>query len=191
MEARQQAEQQQAIREAMAAQRAALERDPGDPTIGNPDGDVTIVEFFDYQCGYCKSVMEPLMELVAKDGNIRLVLKEFPILGPASQVAARASLAAAKQGKYDVFHLDLMRLRGRLTEGAIYQVAREAGLDLDILKADMASPAIQAQIQKTYQLAQALQIQGTPAFTIGERLIPGAISQEQMVELVAKVRQGG
>ena len=191
MEARQKVEKEQAIRAALVSQRAALERDSGDPVVGNPDGDVTIVEFFDYQCTYCKSVMGPLMELVARDGNIRLVLKEFPILGPASEVAARASLAAARQGKYDAFHLDLMRLRGRLTEAAIYQVAREVGLDLAILRADMADPAIQAQIQKAYRLAQVLQIQGTPAFAIGDRLIPGAINQKQMAELVAEARQGG
>ena len=95
MEARQKVEKEQAIRAALVSQRAALERDSGDPVVGNPDGDVTIVEFFDYQCTYCKSVMGPLMELVARDGNIRLVLKEFPILGPASEVAARASLAAS------------------------------------------------------------------------------------------------
>lgn len=191
MEERQQAEQQEAVRTALVAQRTALERDPGDPVVGNPDGDVTIVEFFDYQCSYCKSVMGPLMNLVARDGNIRLVLKEFPILGPLSQVAARASLAAERQGKYEAFHVALMRLRGRLTDGAIYQVAREVGLDIERLKADMVDPAIQAQIQKSYQLAQALQIQGTPAFTIGQRLIPGAISQEQMADLVAEARKGG
>ncbi|MCR9071983.1 MAG: DsbA family protein [Alphaproteobacteria bacterium] len=159
--------------------------------LGNPDGDVTIVEFFDYQCGYCKTMMKPLLDLVQEDGNIRLILKEFPILGPESETAAVASLAAQRQGKYEIFHTALLGLRGRLSTEAIWQVALEAGLDIETLKKDMADPVLQQHIRKSYQLAQALEIQGTPAFTIGNQIIPGAVSKEQLAELVAEARAGG
>ncbi len=191
MQAREQAEKDEALQQALIAHRPALEADPGDPVIGNPDGDVTIVEFFDYQCGYCKSVLGPLMDLVTADGNIRLVLKEFPILGPESEIAAAASLAAHRQGLYEPFHVALLGLRGRLSQDVIWQVAREVGLDIARLQKDMTDPAIQAQIQKSYRLAQVLNIQGTPAFTIGAELVPGAIGREQMAALVAQARANG
>ena len=188
MQAREDAEKNAAAKQALVDHRDALERDPGDPVLGNPDGDVTIVEFFDYQCGYCKTMMKPLMELVEEDGNIRLVLKEFPILSPTSETAALASLAADRQGKYKSFHTELLALRGRLTPEAIFQVALEAGLDVEKLKADMKDPALQGQVRKSFELAQLLSIQGTPAFTIGEHVVPGAISKEQLADLVAEAR---
>ncbi len=191
MQAREEAEKNQAAQQALADHREALERDPGDPVLGNPDGDVTIVEFFDYQCGYCKTMLKPLFDLVREDGNIRLVLKEFPILGPASETAALASLAAERQGRYEAFHTALLSLRGRLGTEAILQVALEVGLDVAKLKADMADPALQTQIQKAYKIAQALNIQGTPAFTLGDQVIPGAVSKEQLADMVEQVRAGG
>ena len=127
LEAREQAAQQQRVAQVMAEYAEDIERDPKDPVMGNPDGDVTVVEFFDYQCGYCKSMLKPLLAFAAEDGNVRIVMKEFPILGPASIVAAQASLASAKQGKYDAFHTALMGLRGRLDEAAIFQTATEVG----------------------------------------------------------------
>ncbi len=156
--------------------------------LGNPDGDVTIVEFFDYQCGYCKTMAGPMRDLVKTDGKVRWVLKEFPILGPESMVAARASLAAHRQGKYETFHFTLMGLRGRLSEAAIWQAAAEAGLDIARLRQDMADPAIEALINTNYQLAQALQIEGTPAFAIGGTLVPGAAPKEHLSELVRRAR---
>ncbi|MDF1791411.1 MAG: DsbA family protein [Thalassobaculaceae bacterium] len=188
MQAREEAEKNNAVKQALVDNREALERDPADPVLGNPDGDVTIVEFFDYQCGYCKSMMQPLLDLVKSDGKIRLILKEFPILGPASETASLASLAAARQGRYTEFHTALLRLRGRLSTEAIWQVAVETGLNLDTLKADMQDPALQAHVRKSFALAKALEIQGTPAFTIGEHVIPGAVSKEQLAELIAQVR---
>ena len=191
MQAREEAEKNAAAKQALLEKRDLLERDPGDPVLGNPDGDVTIVEFFDYQCGYCKSMMTPLMELVEEDGNIRLVLKEFPILSPTSETAALASLAAERQGKYKEFHTQLLGLRGRLTSEAIFQVALESGLDVAQLKKDMQDPALQDQVRKSFELAKALSIQGTPAFTIGEHVVPGAISKEQLADLVAQTRGKG
>ncbi len=191
MEARQKAGKDAAAAAALVEHRQALERSAADPVLGNPDGDVTIVEFFDYQCGYCKTMTGPLMELVRDDGRIRLVLKEFPILGPESALAARASLAAGRQGKYEPFHMALMGLRGRLNEGAIWQVAAETGLDLDRLRKDMAAPEITAVIEANYRLAQALGIEGTPAFAIGNALVPGAAPREHLAGLVQKARDGG
>ncbi len=191
LEAREQAAQQQRLAQVMAEYAEDIERDPKDPVMGNPDGDVTIVEFFDYQCGYCKSMLKPLLAFAAEDGNVRVVIKEFPILGPASVIAAQASLASAKQDKYDAFHQALMGLRGRLDEAAIFQTAVEVGIDVDQLRADMQSPAIQFQIDKTQQLAQVLGVRGTPAFIIGGRLIPGAFGPEQLRQYVADTRADG
>ncbi|WP_281684271.1 DsbA family protein [Thalassobaculum salexigens] len=191
MQAREDAAKNAAAKQALVDHREALERDPADPVLGNPDGDVTIVEFFDYQCGYCKTMMKPLMELVEEDGNIRLVLKEFPILSPTSEAAALASLAADRQGRYKDFHTALLGLRGRLTTEAIFQVALETGLDVEKLQADMKDPALQAHVRKSFELAQALSIQGTPAFTIGDHVVPGAVSKEQLAELVAEAREKG
>ncbi|MEQ8815843.1 MAG: DsbA family protein [Thalassobaculum sp.] len=190
IEARQKTEKEQAAQAALTAHRNVLERNPADPVLGNPDGDVTIVEFFDYQCGYCKTMVGPMRELVNGDGKVRWVMKEFPILGPESMVAARASLAAKRQDKYEAFHFTLMGVRGRLSEAAIWQAAAETGLDLERLRKDMADPDIEAQINANYQLAQALRIEGTPAFTIGSTLIPGAAPKEHLAELLKKVREG-
>ncbi|MBM85929.1 MAG: hypothetical protein CMM47_07900 [Rhodospirillaceae bacterium] len=169
----------------------AIKHDPNDPVIGNPDGNVTLVEFFDYQCGYCKRMLEPLINFARADGNIRIVLKEYPILGPESIVAARASLAAQKQGKYEVFHTALMGIRGRLSEATIFQAALEVGLDPQKLQKDMIQPDVLGQIQKTRELGRALSIHGTPAFVIDDRIIPGAIGPEQLKELVENARSNG
>src|SRR3546814_9302715 len=137
MDARQKAAEKAAAQAALIQHRDALERRPGDPVLGNPDGDVTIVEFFDYQCGYCKTMLEPLLDLVHSDGRIRLVLKEFPILGTETMIAAKVSLAALRQGGYEAFHKTMMGLRGRLSEAAIWQAAAEAGLDVARLRRDI------------------------------------------------------
>lgn len=190
MDARQKAEEDRAARAALVEHRQILERSDGDPVLGNPDGDVTIVEFFDYQCGYCKSMMGPLLDMVRADGRIRLVLKEFPILGPESVTASKASLAALRQDGYEAFHLTLMGLRGRLSESAIWQAAAEAGLDVPKLRKDMTDPAIQARINANYELAQALRIEGTPAFAIGSELVPGAAPKDHLAALVKRARDG-
>ena len=189
MQARQQAEQDEQARGTLVAARDDLERNPLDPILGNPDGSVTLVEFFDYQCGYCKTMMQPILQVLEKDGDVRLVLKEYPILGEVSVFAARASLAAHRQDLYEPFHVALLGLRGRLTEEAVIQVAREVGLNLQTLQNDMNDPEIQAQIEANYALAQALSIQGTPAFTIGGRIIPGAVDEATLAALVVDTRK--
>ena len=128
------------------------------------------------------------MKAVEDDGNIRLVFKEYPILGPESVLAARAALASQKQDKYGEFHVALMKVDGPLNEANILNVAESVGLDPGQLKADMADPAIQRQIAANYGLANALGIKGTPAFVIGRELVPGAISMEEMKRYIAQAR---
>ena len=186
-------EQQQRQRGDMAkAQLKSLSeevfRDPASPVAGNPRGDVTVVEFFDYQCGYCKSVLDDVRQLLKADPKVRFVFKEYPILGPNSVVAARAALAAREQGKYLEFHNALMETKGQLDQGAIERAARSVGLDIDRLKRDMAKPEIDQALQRNRQLGDALDIQGTPAFIIGSQIVPGALNFDKLKALVAEAR---
>jgi len=175
-------------RESLAALRGDLAEDPDSPVLGNPKGDVVLVEFFDYRCPYCRTVAGPLREAVASDGKVRLVMKEFPILGPDSVVAARAALAAARQGRYEEFHFALMAIKGRINEATVMTVARQVGLDIDRMKIDMESAEISAMLDRNMRLAQALDIGGTPAFVIGDELIPGAVELEQLEQKIAEAR---
>ncbi|MEN6541042.1 DsbA family protein [Parvibaculum sp.] len=174
---------------AIAENRAAIFNDADSYVAGNPKGDITIVEFFDYQCGYCKRSFGPLMDAVQKDGNIRLVLKEFPILGEESVAATRAAVASKKQGKYFEFHQALFRHKGQLTDEAIMQAATDVGLDTARLKRDMNDPKIKTLIKRNYDLADALAIKGTPGFIIGGRLIPGALDKDELVAAIKDARE--
>lgn len=184
-EAREEAEEKS---KNLAAYMDDLENDGYSYVAGNPTGDVTIVEFFDYRCGYCKRAYGDLMKTVEEDGNIRLVLKEFPILGEDSVLATRAAIAAEKQNKYMEFHDNLMKVRGGLSKGRIMQIAAESGLNTDQLLKDIDDEEISVKIQKTYQLANSLNITGTPAFVIGGELAAGAIPASTMKEMVAAAR---
>lgn len=167
-----------------------LRYDPDSPVIGNPEGDVVIVEFFDYRCPYCKQVAAALREVVQQDGNIRLVMKELPILSEESHMAARAALAAEKQGRYEDFHFALMTGPGTLSQDQVFAVAEDLDMDLERLRSDMESPEIAAILDEVYALAQTLGIRGTPAFVIGDEIIPGAIPIETMRQKVADARAG-
>lgn len=180
--------EQERQREALKTQQAALTQDPDTPIIGNPEGDVEIVEFFDYRCGYCKKVVNDLRQLIESDGNIRLIMKEFPILSPESQVAARAALASVKQDRYEAFHFALMTARVPIDEASIMAIAEENGLDVARLKQDMAEGEIDAMLQRNFDLAQTLGIRGTPAFVIGDQLYPGALDMNSLKSLVAQER---
>jgi protein-disulfide isomerase len=157
---------------------------------GNPKGDVTVVEFFDYRCTFCKRVLPAVRRLLRDDPRIRYVFKEFPILTPQSRIAARAALAAWRVAPetYFGFHVDLMSARGALGEAVILRLAANAGLDTQRLKREMQSPEIEAVLRRNAEIAQRLGIQGTPAFIIGERLVPGAIDLAQLQSLVAEAR---
>ena len=168
----------------------ALNAHPLSPVSGNAGGDVTVVEFFDYSCGYCKRALPAMEALLKDDANVRVVWKEFPILGPVSVFAARAAMAAERQGKYYPFHLALMKER-ELTEGKVLEIAGKAGLDMERLRLDMEDPRIQAYLDETRALAQKIGISGTPAFVVGGVLVPGAVDAARMKELVAAARAGG
>ena len=163
-------------------------KDTSSPIWGNPQGDVTVVEFFDYNCPYCKSVFPGMRKLVREDGNIKVVMKEFPVLGPNSEYAARAALAAQKQGKYEAFHVEMMGKQSRLSPEGVIAAAKKVGLDIDRLKKDMDSAEVTEELDRNNIWAQRLGISGTPAFVIGDELIPGAIDGRQMKRYVDKVR---
>lgn len=193
-EAIQELQQRRAVAEAQRQQQAieankkALVANADDPVFGNPDGDVTLVEFFDYRCGYCRSMVPGLNSLVAKDKGLRVVMKEFPVLGADSVLAARASLAAEKQGRFKDFHLALMGAK-ELNEAAIVSIAGRLGLDADRLVKDMDSEDVQRTIEANAQLAGELGITGTPSFVIGNKLLPGAVDIAQLESLIAAERQ--
>ena len=173
----------------LSSRRDVLERDPNAPVLGNVDGDVTIVEFFDYNCPYCKRVKPEIQALMAADPDIRLVYREWPILGEGSVFAARAALAARNQGKYEEFHWAMMGLQGRAEEASILNAAVEIGLDADKLRADMDAPEINEHIQTSMELAAALGFNGTPSFVIGEALVLGFIKTAQFEGYVAAARE--
>ena len=190
-DARQKQEAEVRAAQAIAQFKSALERDPDDAVTGNPQGDVTLVEFFDYRCGYCKQAAASVAQAVSEDGKVRLVHKQLPILGPASVLAARAAVASQAQGKYPIFHDALMAERRSLDEAGLIDLAKRVGLDGEKLKRDMASSETEAKLQKSLSLAQALAIRGTPAFIIAGELIPGAVDAATLKGMIAKARKGG
>jgi len=180
--------QKQAHAQAVKELKPQLMNAPASPVLGNPSGDVTVVEFLDYRCPYCKAMHQPIADMIAADGNVRVVIKEFPILGDDSLFAARAALAAGKQGKYAEMHTALMTFKGKLSAQDVENAAAQLGLDIVRLKDDMAAPEVDQELQQNYNLAESLGINGTPAFVIGETLIPGAIKLEDLKAHIAKAR---
>ena len=189
-EARQQALEAEQARQAIGERQDELLHDPMAPVVGAPDAPIAVVEFFDYRCPYCKSVAEDMVATLEAEGDVRIVFKEFPILGPESVFAAKAALAADRQGKYRDFHLALMLFKGQLDTDAVLRVAERVGLDVGRLKTDMEAPEIQAALDRNLELAAALGIRGTPAFVIGEQMIPGAIDMTELRRLVRTERSG-
>jgi len=180
---------QQAAR--MDALRPALLADPTDPVAGDPGAMVTVVEFFDNECPFCKKIAPDLSRLMAENRDVRIVYKEYPILGPGSQIAARAALASMKQGKYDPFHAVLMAdttPEHQLAEPRVMEIAKGVGLDVIRLKADMAAPEIAAKIAGNGGLARQLGITGTPGLIIGDKVMSGAVPYQTMAGAVADAR---
>lgn len=188
MQQREKVAEAERAQKALTANRQALVANPADPVAGNLQGDLTVVEFFDYQCGYCKQVHADTLKLMKDDSKIRFVFKEFPILSPASTVASKAALASKAQGKYLEFHNALMGQRGQLDDETIMRLAKSVGLDTDRLKKDMEGPDVQKVIAANHALAEELGIRGTPAFVFGDALVPGAIRLEDMKRLAATAR---
>ncbi len=168
--------------------RLQLEQDPNSPNLGNPDGDVTVIEFFDYNCPYCRKAGQTVQELLASDANVRVIYREWPILGEDSVFASRAALAARVQGKYEEFHWALMNGEGRASEASILKLARHLDLDVEKLRADMTSPAVEAHIAQSSALARTLGFTGTPAFIVGDRTAPGMLSTDEITAMVAEAR---
>lgn len=188
MERRDQERQRAQRVEAIRANLAQLTQDPGSPVGGNPQGRVTVVEFFDYQCGYCKREVGELKKLLQADPDVRLVYKDLPILGPPSVFAARAALAAQKQGKHEALHDALMATNEPLTEELVLTIAAKAGLDIPRLEKDMADPTVAQTLDRNFQLQRALHIEGTPALIVGTEFVPGAASVETLKALVERAR---
>lgn len=188
LEAKHEAAQKDIQDAAIAKHHKAIYEDPTSFVFGNPKGDVTIVEFFDYNCGFCKRAFEPLMKAIKADGNVRLILKEFPILGPSSVIASRATMAAERQGKYMEMHKALFTHKGSLDEASIMELAKGVGLDTAKLRRDMADTAYTQTIVRNEALAQALDITGTPAFIIDGDMYPGAQTAEQIEAAIKDAR---
>lgn len=171
--------------------RDQLENAPTSPVGGNLNGDVTVVEFFDYRCGYCKRVHDTVINAVKDDGNVRLVYKEFPILGPESVTAAQAALGVFfnSKEKYASFNDALMRSRGGLNEARVLEIAESIGLDPELVKKNMEDPRVNAELASTMALAEALNIRGTPAFVVNQTLVPGAVDAATLKGLIKTARE--
>jgi len=165
-----------------------LKNDDGDPEIGPSDAAITIYEFSDYNCGYCKRIFIDLQAVLVEQPDVRLVVKEFPILAETSVLAAKAAIAAQRQGKFRQFHIAMMTWRGRIDADAIDSAGKEAGLDNKRLLKDMEDEATAAILSRTRAAAAALEVRGTPALIIGETVIPGAISKDEILDLINETR---
>jgi len=182
---------------ANAASVSSLFRHEGDPVAGNPNGSITVVEFFDYQCSHCINMASVIGSVIKANPDVRVVFKDFPIRGPVSEFAARAALAANKQGKYYEFSHALLLTTLSLNEDTILDIAKSAGLDMAKLKKDMNSPAINNEIKSTYSLAQQFQVTGTPAFFIGKtnaktnsnvNFVLGEMSESELQDAINKAK---
>jgi protein-disulfide isomerase len=188
LQAKEEAEKADTQSQAVIANKDAIFNDAATPVAGNPIGDVTLVEFFDYHCPYCKAVAEPMAQLLQEDKGVRLVLKEFPILGDDSKLAAKAALASAAQGKYWEFHQALLEHRGAFDTDTIKAIAGKVGLDTKKLLADMQDAKTQPLIDANRKLADSLDIGATPTFIIGNQVVEGAIPLDQIKALIKKAR---
>lgn len=177
------------IREQIAVFQDSLGETYAPYTVGNPKGDVTVVEFFDYNCGYCKKAFEEVNKLIGEDKNVRVVFFEMPILGEQSSEAAKWSMAAAKQGKYFDFHRALMEFTGPKTEENLTELAKKSGVDADKAKKEKESPEIAKQIEANIAKAQELGFSGTPGFLIGKRPVFGYMELEAMKTAINTERE--
>ena len=194
LERRQQESQKLAQRSAIGEMRDTLAASAGSTVVANPAGDATLVEFFDYNCGYCKRALSDIRTLMKGDPKLRVVLKDFPVLAPESLEASRVDLAVKQQLKGEKlfdFHVKLMETRGRVNGERAIAVAREMGVDVARLQKDMESDEVKSAIQENVGLADRLGLTGTPAFLVGEDVISGAVGVEPLRKAVASVRQCG
>ena len=193
LEAKMETIQAERLKVALKESAGEIFRRPNAPTAGNPSGDVTVVEFFDYNCGYCKRAFGDVAKLIEKDAKVKIVLKELPILSKGSEEGAKVALAAKLQGKYWEAHRALLALRGEINEQSALKAVEKLGLDMSKLKKDMESAEVRGEIETVRNLAQKMGIQGTPHFLVGDKAIPGAPQNllEVITGHVAEVRKNG
>ena len=189
--AKQQQQQQADAGKNIAQYREKLENNDKLPFLGNPKGDVVVVEFFDYNCGYCKRVVGDVAKLIDEDKNVKFVFKELPILGPSSEVAARAAVAVhiTEPSKYFAYHRALMEFQGQKSEEIVLDIAKKLGLNVANIKEEMKSSKVSELLAANREVAQAIGVNGTPAFVIGDNLNPGAMDINAMKAAVANARK--
>jgi len=176
------------VAQVIAAHQEELLRDPATPASGSPNEEVTVVEFFDYRCGYCKQVANAVAQLQKDEPDVRVVYKDFPILGEESVLAARAALAAQQQGKHQVFHEAMLASKSGLTKEEIFAIAQRVGLDVEKLNANLHAPEWQRTIDRNRALAKLIGISGTPGFVVGSEVYSGALDLKSLKALVAQAR---
>ncbi|MFM7083827.1 MAG: DsbA family protein [Hyphomicrobium sp.] len=174
LEAKMAKEDEQRTKQIVSENAKEIYRHPGSPVAGNPDGDISVVEFFDYNCGYCKRGFHNILELIEKDPKVRFVFNELPILSKDSEEAAKIALAAHAQGKYWELHKALIESKGRVTEASALEAAGKLGLDVERLKRDKESSAVKDELTRVGALARKMNINGTPHFLVGKEAIGGA-----------------
>ncbi len=192
LERRNQVAEAQARSQAILAETDALLRSSDDVILGNPVGDATLVEFFDFNCGYCKRAAPDVKALVAEDPNLRVVLKEFPILGPGSVEAAKVALSVkrlAGDAAARDFHIRLMEMQGQINANRALDLSENMGLDRKKLSEEMVTPAVEAIVAANLALAQRLGLTGTPSFVVGDQIIEGAVGKEPLADAINVVRQ--
>ena len=182
------AAQQKEANEKAATLMAEFEKDDALPMVGNKDGDITIVEFFDYNCGYCRKALAEVQKLLKADENVKVIFLDMPILGPQSQVAAQWSLAAAKQDKYFEYHKEIMNHNGPKDVNSLKKLAKKVGLDIKQLEKDKDSDDVKKTISANLEKAKSLNIQGTPGFVIENQVARGYITADQMEKMIAEIR---
>ena len=194
LEKRQAAEEAEKHQAAVKDNAEALFNSSRQVTVGNPQGDVTFVEFFDYNCGYCKKAMTDMFELMKNDSKLRVVLKEFPVLGPGSVEAARVAVAVRMQDKtgkkYLDFHQKLLTGRGQADKARALAAAKEAGLDVARVERDLASEEVRQSLEESLRLAEKLGLNGTPSYVIGTNVVIGAVGLDKLRESVNTARCG-
>ncbi len=190
LEKRRKAEEEATRSQVLLEQKQQIFRSPHDFALGDENAKITIVEFFDYNCGWCKRALDELNKLIAQDPKVRIVMKEFPIFGENSQYAAKAALASKKQGKYWEFHQALMKARQVTSENTL-DIAKSVGIDVDALKEEMKNPLYDRVLAENTEVAQALGMQGTPGFIIDSKVNYGYLPAAELSEIVAEIRQNG
>jgi protein-disulfide isomerase len=193
LEKRQQAAETEKHRGAIVENKATLFSSPHQVVLGNPQGSVTMVEFFDYNCGYCKRAMSDMLDLIKNDSNLKFVLKEFPVLGEGSVDAARVAVAARMQDssgkKYIEFHQKLLGGRGGADKMRALAVAKEVGFDMPRLERDMGSDEVKKTIDENMKLAEALGVNGTPSYVVGQEVVVGAVGLDALREKISAERK--